>query len=82
MKKEWLKPEVKSLNLGNTNEEGVPCPEDAVSATSTGRMIICAYPGCFHYSGFNKYCTCHKSAAEGEGPNPDDMPGLDPTPLS
>ena len=38
MKKEWLKPEVNSLNLGNTNEEGIACPADEVSLIVNGKM--------------------------------------------
>ena len=82
MKKEWLKPEVNSLNLGNTNEEGIACPADEVSLIVNGKMLICAYPGCYHFSGINKYCTCQKTAAPGLGPEGAVTPELDATPLS
>lgn len=45
-------------------------------------MLICAYPGCYHFSGINKYCTCHKTAAPGLGPEGAVTPELDATPLS
>lgn len=82
MKKEWLKPEVKSLNLGNTNEEGIVCPADEVNPTSNERIVICAYPGCCHFSGLHKYCTCHRPAAPGMGPVGPVTPELDAMPLS
>lgn len=82
MKKEWLKPEVKSLNLGNTNEEGIVCPADEVNPTSNERIFICAYPGCCHLSGRHKYCTCHRPAAPGMGPVGPVTPELDAMPLS
>lgn len=84
MKKEWLKPEVKSLNLGNTNEEGIVCPKDEVNPTSNERRIICAVPGCWHFTSdiCDKYCTCHKPAAPGMGPVGPVTPELDAMPSS
>lgn len=82
MKKEWLKPEVKSLNLGNTNEEGIVCPADEVNPTSNERIRICAYPRCHHWTCGDKYCTCHKPAAPGMGPVGPVTPELDAMPVS
>lgn len=68
MKKEWLKPEVKKLSLQNTNEQGIPCPDEPAGADGFPNWpddsLICSYPGCTHIVWMGgPYCYCHRNSS-------------------
>lgn len=68
MKKEWLNPEVKNLNLKNTNEGGIPCPEEPKQTDGLPNWpsdgLICSYPGCTHLVWLcGPNCYCHRNSS-------------------
>lgn len=75
MKKEWLNPELKNLQLKNTNEGGEVCPEEPSEERHgwPNDKLICSYPGCIHLAwkgGPNCYCHRNTSLPGGGGPLP------------
>lgn len=69
MKKEWLKPEVKSLNLNRTNEDIEDCtPEGVQELIFDGFLGTCKKPWCTHkgYEKYKGYCYCHRYLADND----------------
>lgn len=72
MKKEWLNPEVKSLNLNSTKEDIEDCtPEGVQEFIFDGFLGTCKVKWCVHrgHKKFNGYCYCHQDLAGNDEDN-------------
>ena len=76
MKKKWLKPEVKNLNLKSTNENIEDCSPDGVQELIlAGFLGSCKKEWCIHrgLSKYKGYCYCHRDLADKDDGDNDNL---------